>query len=300
MFGRMPSLGAVNIARELIRPSPRGGRKGGLPEHVQAITLDDVQTHWKRYYKPRNAILVLAGAVDEASARQAVIAHFARLAAGETIAEPGEPGTPQTGAIRELSVRSLQPQAGPVACLAYAAPEPGSELYAPFLVLVARFCAASAQPGAGGGTDRPSVYFPLLEDPAVLGVSVTAKPGETAAAAIARLESFVADTISPPLRGRRGRVGAPDTSRFSWEPPTYRISPSAEPVRFGAFPGPARAAWSRPGQTRPCPGLSDRTRPSPRRRSRSSPRPVMPRQSSRPRSDGDSYEPPRRLSKKLG
>jgi zinc protease len=200
MFGRLPALGAVNIARELIRPTPQGGRKGGLPEHVQAITLDDVRAHWKRYYKPKNAILVLAGAVDEAAARQAVTAHFAKLVPGEEVPKPGEPGSPKAGAVRELAVRSLQPQVEPVACLAYAAPKPGSELYAPFLVLVARFWAASAQPGGGGGTGRPSIYFPLLEDPAVLGVSATAKPGETAPQAIVRLESFVADTIAPPLR----------------------------------------------------------------------------------------------------
>ena len=200
MFGRIPTLGAVNIARELIRPTPQGGRKGGLPEQVKAITLDEVRAHWKRYYKPKNAILVLAGALDEAAARQAVTAHFAKLEPGEEVPKPGEPGSPKAGAVRELAVKSLQPQAEPVACLAYAAPEPGSELYAPFLVLVARFWAASAQPGGGGGTGQPSVYFPLLEDPAVLGVSATAKPGETAPRAIARLESFVADTIAPPLR----------------------------------------------------------------------------------------------------
>ena len=200
MFGRFPTLGAVNIARELIRPTPQGGRKGGLPEHVKAITLDDVRAHWKRYYKPKNAILVLAGAVDEAAALQAVRAHFAKLVPGEEVPKPGEPGSPQAGAVRELAVRSLQPQAEPVACLAYAAPEPGSELYAPFLVLVARFWAASAQTGGGGGIGRPSVYFPLLEDPAVLGVSAMAHPGETAPRAIARLESFVAKTIAPHLR----------------------------------------------------------------------------------------------------
>jgi len=200
MFGRIPSLGAVNIAREQIRPSPQGGRKGGLPEHVKAITLDDVRAHWKRYYKPKNAILVLAGDVDEAAARRAVTAHFAGLVPGGEVPKPGEPGSPQAGAVRELAVRSLRPQAEPVACLAYTAPEPGSELYAPFLVLVARFWAASAQPGGGGGTGRPSLYFPLLEDPAVLGVSAMAKPGETAPRAIARLESFVADTIAPQFR----------------------------------------------------------------------------------------------------
>ncbi len=200
MFGRFPTLGAVNIARELIRPTPQGGRKGGLPEHVNAITLDDVRAHWKRYYNPKNAILVLAGAVDEAAARQAVTTRFARLESGEEIPRPSAPGSPKPGAVRELTVESLQPQAEPVACVAYATPEPGSELYAPFLVLVARFWAASAQPGGDGGTGRPSVYFPLLEDPAALGVSAVAKPGETAPQAIARLESFVAATIAPPFR----------------------------------------------------------------------------------------------------
>ena len=200
MFGRFPTLGAVNIARELIQPTPEGGRKGGLPEHLKAITLDDVRAHWKRYYKPKNAILVLVGALDELEARQALTAHFARLAPGEQVSKPGEPGSPNAGAVRELAVRSSKPQAAPVACLAYATPEPGSELYAPFLVLVARLWAASTQPGDGGGTCRPSVYFPLLEDPAVLGVSTAAKPGETATRAIARLESFVADTMAPQLR----------------------------------------------------------------------------------------------------
>ena len=202
MFGRIPSLGAINVARELIRPTPQGGRKGGLPEQVKPITLEEVRAHCKRYYKPRNAILVLAGAVDEAAARQAVAAHFAKLEPGEEVLEPGEPGSPNAGAVRELSVRTLQLQAEPVACLAYAAPQPGSDLYAPFLVLVARFWAASARPGGGrgGGAGQPSVYFPLLEDPAVLGVSAMAKPGETASRAIARLESFVADMIAPPLR----------------------------------------------------------------------------------------------------
>ena len=200
MFGRLPALGAVNITRELIRPTPEGGRKGGLPEHVKAITLDDVLAHWKQYYKPRNAILVVAGAVDEAAARHAITAHFAQLVPGEEVPNPGEPGSPQAGTVRDLAVKSLQPKPAPVACLAYAAPEPGSELYAPFLVLVARFWAASAQPGGGSGAGRPSIHFPLLEDPAVLGVSATANPGETAPLAIARLESFVADTIAPQFR----------------------------------------------------------------------------------------------------
>jgi zinc protease len=201
MFGRIPMLGAVNTARELSRPTPRGGRKGGLPEHVAGITVDDVQAYCKRYYKPRNAILVIAGAVGEGSAGQSVRAQFAKIEPGEKAPKPEEPGSPKTGAVSSFAVKSLQPLSEPVACLAYAAPEPESDLYAPFLALVARFWAASPPPGGGAGAGGPSVYFPVLEDPAVLGVSVAGRPGETAPQAIARLESFVADTIAPPLRG---------------------------------------------------------------------------------------------------
>ncbi len=235
LFGRIPALGAVNTARELTRPTPRGGRKGGLPEHVNAITLDEVRARWERYYKPRNAILVLAGAVDEA-ARQAVTARFAGLEPGDEIPEPGEPDPPKAGAVREEAVHSLQPQAEPVACIAFAAPEPGSELYAPFLVLVARLWAASAQPG-GDRIGRPSVYFPLLEDPAVLGVSATVKPGEAP-----RGRSRVWSRSSP-TRSRRGsatrRARRPvRCSRSSWGRPRSRIPTSRRTLTARPSPWP--------------------------------------------------------------
>ncbi|QEH34150.1 ECF RNA polymerase sigma factor SigW [Aquisphaera giovannonii] len=199
MFGRIPSLGAINVARELVRPAPHGGRKGGLPEQVAAIPLEELRARWDRYYKPRNAILVLAGAIDQDAARRAVTDHFAGLAPGELIPPPSGPGPLRAGAVRELSVRPIGPKAGPVACVGYAAPDPRSDLYAPFLVLAARFWAASATQN-GGEPGRPSVYFPVLDDPAMLAVSATARAGETAAQSFARLESFVADTVAPPLR----------------------------------------------------------------------------------------------------
>src|SRR5262245_51107355 len=48
MFGRLPHLGAMNHARELVRPTPHGGRKGGIPEQVRAATVDEVQSRWRR------------------------------------------------------------------------------------------------------------------------------------------------------------------------------------------------------------------------------------------------------------
>ena len=105
-----PPLAAQNNARELIRPTPRGGRRGGLPAEVRTLTLEDVQSYWQRYYKPRNAIVALAGAVDPATARQAITAHFARLAPGENVLAPGEPEKPKYGVVRELTVKSRIPQ----------------------------------------------------------------------------------------------------------------------------------------------------------------------------------------------
>ena len=108
----------------------------------------------------------------------------------------GQPKRP--GAITELKVRSPLPDAESTACLAYAAPLPGSDLYAPFLVLVSRLWAGAGKLGDDGPTGSP-VYFTPLDDGAVIAISTTAKPGENAAGAIKRLESFVAETIEPKL-----------------------------------------------------------------------------------------------------
>jgi zinc protease len=197
MFGRMPSLGAWNNAHELVRPTPRGGRRGGLPEHVQALTLEEVRQYGKRYYKPRNAILVLAGAVDAKAARRAVADHFAKLPAGEKAPAPQEPGAARFGTVRQLVVEPVTPQARPEACLAYAAPAPTSDLYAPFLVHVARLFSSAAKLEAGPG--RSPVQYPLLEDPSVLCIAAPAKAGESAKEALARLEKFVASALGPKL-----------------------------------------------------------------------------------------------------
>lgn len=188
MFGRFPPLGALNNARELVRPTPMGGRRGGVPAHVQAITPDEVRAHWERLYKPRNATLVLVGDVDPAAARRAVTEHFTAIAAGETAPAPREPGAPRLGAVRELTAKS--PWSGAEACLAYAPPQPGSDLYVPYLVVVARLLADMSALGAGPG--RSPIYCPILDDSSVLGVSAPAKRGETAPQVFARLEVFVA------------------------------------------------------------------------------------------------------------
>lgn len=197
MFERVPALAALNNARELIRPAPSGGRYGGLPKHVRGASLEEVASHWQRYYKPRNAVIVLAGAVDPVAARREIEARFGGLPPGDPPPVPREFGPPQPGATRALAVNPLQP-GEPTACLAYRAPRPGDGLYAPFLVLVTRLWAGAHELGDVAALPSP-VYFTPLDDGTIVAVSAPARPGETAAQAFARLETFVARALEPPL-----------------------------------------------------------------------------------------------------
>jgi zinc protease len=198
MFGAFPSLAAVNQARELARPTHNGGRHGGPPDQIRAITLDDIQGFWKRYYKPRNAIVAIAGDLDPTEARKLISAHFASIPAGEDAPAPHEPGAAKFGTVRELTVASPSPDAEPTASIAYLAPRPGSDLYAPFLVLVSRLWDGASKLGEGGLTGSP-VFFTPLDDGSVVAVSLKVRPGESAAGAIGRIEAFVNKTIEPKL-----------------------------------------------------------------------------------------------------
>jgi zinc protease len=76
-------------------------------------------------------------------------------------------------------------KAKPTACVASLAPPPGSELYAPFLVLVSRLWAGADKRGSDGPTGSP-VYFTPLDDGAIVAVSAELKPGESGAAGVLR------------------------------------------------------------------------------------------------------------------
>jgi zinc protease len=207
MFEGFPTLAAMNNARELVRPMPGGGRHGGKPEQIRAITSGEIQARLNRYYKPRNAIVSLAGDFDPAAARKAVESHFRSLPAGEEIPAPREPGASKFFVpVREKAARPVESDGEPTACLAYLAPRPGSELYAPFLVLVSRLWAGASRLGGSGVTGSP-VFFTPLDDGSVVAISATVKRGEIAAKAFERIEKFVASTIEPKLgAGERDAV----------------------------------------------------------------------------------------------
>lgn len=184
MFGAsgMHALGASNVASESVAPTP-GGRRGGVPAEVEALSVAELEAHWKAYYKPSNARLVIAGSFDGVAVRRRIEEKFGSLPAGL-------PPTARTRAVVTKAAEPVVTGASPHAiALAYAAPAPGTPGYAAFLVLAARL--AEAIPG--------HVTFAPLDRPDVLLVFDTTGRGEDATEALARLEKSVAATSALPL-----------------------------------------------------------------------------------------------------
>ncbi len=71
--------------------------------HIEQASLDDVQAFFQRYYKPNNAILVVAGNVKAAEVIQLAEKWFGEIPAGPTFEEniPTEP--PQTEARKHIT-----------------------------------------------------------------------------------------------------------------------------------------------------------------------------------------------------
>ena len=191
MYASMPHLAAMNLAREKVCPSPYGGRRGGVADHVNAIPIAAVQQRLKQYYKPKNATLVLAGAFDAAAARTAIEKHFGSIPSGDAMPKPPQRPKAKLPATETVHARPIRPGPPAAVGLAYAAPTTDSDLYAPFLVLVARLWNRAQTLGAAPG--RMPVHYAPLDDPAAVCICAPVRAGEKPAEAVARLEAFVAE-----------------------------------------------------------------------------------------------------------
>jgi zinc protease len=176
MFGGIPTLGAMNLAREKVRPTPRGGKRGGVMDHLKAIQLEEVQQRWRDLYGPQNAILVLAGDFDVAATRKAVEQHFGKLAAGKKAPTPADPGKPALGKAEEVGVKAFK-DAEPALCIGFAAPPPASDQYPAFLVaygLLRLHC------GKLHASNSFPLWFEPLDDGVLIRITVYPGKGESA------------------------------------------------------------------------------------------------------------------------
>jgi len=196
MFGGFPALAASNLARESIRPSRLGGRKGGLPSAVAAITTMELDAAQRARYTSSTAHLAVAGGFDPKRARAWIEREFGPLVAGSPSSARPAPGAVTPG-LRVVAITPRQPMGKPVVSLAYGAPRPNDDLYPAFLVLAARL-ATRLVPSVPSELPPPFAYS-FLDDPEVLFVNGVVQPGETPESAVARLDGRVATVVSAGL-----------------------------------------------------------------------------------------------------
>jgi predicted Zn-dependent peptidase len=82
----------------------------GSMSDLDAASLDDVKRFFKTWYGPNNAVLVLAGDIDVATAKEKVTRYFGDIPAGPTMQQPKVDPAPRTASTRETMTDKV-PQA---------------------------------------------------------------------------------------------------------------------------------------------------------------------------------------------
>jgi zinc protease len=193
MFERMPQLAAANRAREKARPSPNGGRKGGIPEQINSITLEELEGTLNRFYKPINAILVLAGEFKTSEARQMVEKHFSKIPPGEKC-PPAKPVQADVkGGFEKINVRPIQASMPGFVAVSVKVPLPNDPDYPAFLILAQRLLTSSSKLPATQGFFP--VNYAILDDPEILTLSLPLQAGESPEKVLERLNVFIDETL---------------------------------------------------------------------------------------------------------
>ncbi len=198
MYSGVPSLVGINSVRAQLHPIPEGGRFGGAPDHIETMTLDELQQFWQDYYKPNNAVLAIAGGFDVADARRLIHQNFSQISPG--VSPPTKPpkSEAKTGEIRFLTgMFGGNQYMTDVAAIGSAAPPPGSKEYAPFLIVVSRLW-ASTQYLFQPGKVQP-VYFTPLDDGTTLVLQTDLLSEEGIESALDRLDQRLNMALTPKL-----------------------------------------------------------------------------------------------------
>jgi len=198
MFGRIPFLAAPNLARERVRPAPHGGRKGGRMEHLSRVSLPQLQARWQKYYQPRNAIFVVAGAFQAKDVRTAIDTAFGALPPGDVAPPPHPPDTVEDTRPETVEVMGMPVELPSAAALTFRAPAASSPDYPPFLVLYSRLLMQRPPVVFNRVSPAPTVSYAALDDPSVLSIVAALRPDESLEQVEARLRQFVETASAAP------------------------------------------------------------------------------------------------------
>ena len=206
------------VTAAALRTHPYGHPTIGYLDDLQSMTRDDLYRHYRRYYSPRNATLVVVGDIDTDDVLRRVERYFRSIPATEVTRyeRPAEP--PQLGERRVVVERE-----GATAYLKIAHPAPAAtdRGFFPLLLLDVVLTGAKGlnfwSAFRGAPPQRTArLYTSLVEgglasvvggallptrDPFVYTLSFTAAPGapleSLEAAAVAQLDRVRAEGITP-------------------------------------------------------------------------------------------------------
>ena len=166
----------------------------GWKSDLRAMTREDLYSHYKTYYAPNNAVLVLVGDFNTEQVMERVHELYGPIPAGPPLPEVRGEEPEQQG---ERRVVVSRPGAAAVVQVAYHAPAAGSEDWAALTVLDAVLSGGKSPSFFGGGaqTNRSArLYRALIEgelaasasssfmptiDPFLFELSATVRPDRT-------------------------------------------------------------------------------------------------------------------------
>ena len=197
MYDGVPSLAGLNLVRMQLQSRPQGGRFGGVPEHIETITRDELQRFWKDYYKPNNAVLAIAGGFDVTEARKLIHQNFGQIPPGKLPPTKPPKSEPKTRMIRRVAVKPAISDASGTAAIGYTAPPLGSKEYAPFLIAVSRLWANTQSYFQPGKT--PPVYYTPLDDGTMIGLQTDLRADTDTKSALNELDQRLRTALTSKL-----------------------------------------------------------------------------------------------------
>lgn len=73
------------LSENLFKVHPYKNKNIGEMEHLDAATLDEFKAYFKKYYKPNNAVLVIAGDINTTEAKNLATKYFKDIPKGEDV-----------------------------------------------------------------------------------------------------------------------------------------------------------------------------------------------------------------------
>lgn len=145
MYNVVGQLAAMNRARALVDPMAEGAQKGGVPDQIETITVDELRAFHGAYYGPGNMIVTVVGRFDPDTTRAQIQTLLASLSPGDVPPGPRAAAPARDGVLVTVPLKtSPVPSA---AALAVRVPDFDDDAFPAFLVVATRLMSSARASG---------------------------------------------------------------------------------------------------------------------------------------------------------